>query len=120
MPDDCASARGAVRADAQSSDTAKGQRAWDGERMTKEGKLDLQAVNVFYKTPPFFDYVWVARKNLDPSLAEKVAAAFLKLNASDAEQKKILDLLSASKYVKANDGDYDKLRQAAIAAGLLK
>ncbi len=90
------------------------------ERMTKEGKLDLQQVNVFYKTPPFFDYVWVARKGLDPALAEKVAAAFLKLNANDAEQKKILDLLSATKYVKANDADYEKLRQAAIAAGLLK
>lgn len=90
------------------------------ERMTKEGKLDLQQVNVFYKTPPFFDYVWVARKGLDPALAEKVAAAFLKLNANDAEQKKVLDLLSATKYVKANDADYEKLRQAAIAAGLLK
>ncbi|GAC1445951.1 MAG: putative selenate ABC transporter substrate-binding protein [Pyrinomonadaceae bacterium] len=90
------------------------------ERMTKEGKLDPQQANVFYKTPPFFDYVWVARKSLDASLVEKVAAAFLKLNASDAEQRKVLDLLSATKYVKANDGDYEKLRQAAIAAGLLK
>lgn len=90
------------------------------ERMVKEGKLDPQQVKVFYKTPPFFDYVWVARGNLDPSQAEKVSAAFLKLNASDPEQKKVLDLLSASKYVKANDGDYDRLRQAATAAGLLK
>lgn len=90
------------------------------ERMTKDGKLDPQQVKVFYKTPPFFDYIWVARKGLDPSLADRVSNAFLKLNASDPEQKKVLDLLSASKYVKANDGDYERLRQAATAAGLLK
>lgn len=90
------------------------------QRMVKEGKLDPAQVRVFYTTPPFYDYVWAARKGLDPKLADAFTAAFLKLDANDPAQKTILDLLSATKYVKAEDGSYDKLRQAARDSGLLK
>jgi phosphonate transport system substrate-binding protein len=90
------------------------------ERMVKEGKLDATQVKVFYKTPAFFDYIWVARKGLDPKYSAAFTDSFLKLNAGDAEQKSILDALSAARYVRANDADYAKLRQAAKDAGLLK
>jgi len=90
------------------------------EKMTKEGKLDPQQVKVFYTTPPFFDYVWVARKGLNPKLSESFKAAFLKLNAGDAEAARVLALLNATRYIQANDSDYERLRQAAIDAGLLK
>jgi len=90
------------------------------QRMTKEGKLDPKQVRIFYTTPPFMDYVWAARKGLDPKLADAFSAALLKLSASDPAQKNLLDLLGATKYVKAEDASYDKLRQAAKEAGLLK
>lgn len=90
------------------------------ERMTKEGKLAPDSVRVFYTTPAFFDYLWAARKGLDPKLADRFADALLKLDASKADDKKVLDILSATKYVKASDADYEKLRQAARDAGLLK
>ena len=90
------------------------------EKMTKDGKLDPARVKVFYTTPPFFDYVWAARKGLDPRLAERFADAFLKLSADDPSQKQILDSLGARKYERANDSDYDRLRQAARDAGLMK
>src|SRR5215468_1232798 len=35
------------------------------QRMTSQGKVDPAKVRVFWTTPPFFDYVWVARKGLD-------------------------------------------------------
>jgi phosphonate transport system substrate-binding protein len=90
------------------------------QKMVADGKLDAKQVKVFYTTPPFFDYVWVARKTLDPSTALSFSSAMLKLHASDATQKAILELLNATSYVRAVDGDYDKLRQAATEAGLLK
>lgn len=90
------------------------------EKMTKEGKLDPGKVKVFYTTPPFFDYVWTARKGIDPQLAERFSNAFLKLSAGDATHKQLLDLLGATKYQRANNSDYDTLRQAARDAGLLK
>jgi phosphonate transport system substrate-binding protein len=90
------------------------------QKMVADGKLDAKQVTVFYTTPPFFDYVWVARKTLDPNIAESFSSALLKLQANDVSQKAILDLLNATSYVKAEDRNYDKLRQAATDAGLLK
>ena len=90
------------------------------ERMVKEGKLDPASVRVFYTTPPFFDYIWVARKGLDQESAEKFSAAFLKLSAAEPSQKSILNLLAATKYEPAADSDYDMLRRAARDAGLMK
>jgi phosphonate transport system substrate-binding protein len=89
-------------------------------RMIQEGKLSESQVRIFYTTPPFFDYVWAARKGLDPAIAKAFADAMLALDAGNAEQKTILDLLNASKYVKAADSSYGPLRQAAKDAGLLK
>jgi phosphonate transport system substrate-binding protein len=88
--------------------------------MLKSGKIAANQAKVFYTTPPFFDYVWAARKGLDPKLRDGFTAAFLKLDASNAENKVVLDLLNATKYVRAEDGSYDKLRQAARTEGLLK
>lgn len=90
------------------------------ERMTKEGKINDSQIRVFYTTPPFMDYVWAARNDLDPKLAEAFASALLKLDANQPEHKAILDFLSATKYVRAGDSSYDTLRQAARDAGLLK
>lgn len=90
------------------------------EKMTRDGKLDATRVRVFYTTPPFFDYIWASRKGLDSQVAEKFSAAFLKLSDVDESQKTILALLNATKYHRANNSDYDKLRQAAREAGLMK
>ena len=90
------------------------------EKMMKSGKLDPARIRVFYTTPPFIDYVWAARKGLDPQLAAKFSAAFLKLSPDDESAKPVLDLLNATRYERANDSDYDRLRRAALDAGLLK
>ena len=90
------------------------------ENMTKAGKISANQVRVFYTTPPFFDYVWVARKGLDPKLASAFSEAMLRLDGSNLQDKTVLDLLNATKYVRADNSDYDKLRQAATDEGLLK
>jgi len=90
------------------------------QKMVKDGKLDPAKAAVFYTTPPFLDYVWAARKGLDPKLVDSFTNAFLTLNANNPEQKAILEFLRAMKYVRAKDADYDRLRQAAKDAGLLK
>jgi len=88
--------------------------------MMKAGKITSDQVKVFYTTPAFFDYVWAARKGLDTKLSDAFAAAFLKLDASKPDDKVLLDLLNATKYVRAEDSSYDRLRQAAREEGLLK
>ena len=91
------------------------------ERLTKEGKVDPSKVRVFWTTPAFVDYVWVARKELDPAVARKVADAFLALDPARAEDRPILDLLSAKgRYLAVDVAAYGPLREAAVREGLLR
>jgi phosphonate transport system substrate-binding protein len=90
------------------------------QRLTGGGKVYPKAVRVFWTTPPFFDYVWVARKGLEPALAKSVGDAFQALDPANPEQKQILDALAATKYVPVEDASYDRLRLAARQAGLLR
>jgi phosphonate transport system substrate-binding protein len=90
------------------------------QRLTTTGKVDPAKVRIFWTTPPFLDYVWVARKGLDTKVSGAVANAFLALNDADPQQKQILEVLSAKKYLNADDASYDRLRQAAEQAGLLR
>ena len=89
------------------------------KKMLANGQLKPDAVRVFYTTPPFFDYVWVANKNLDPTIADSFAAAMKGLSPDNPDQKALLDLLNSKGYLTANDADYGKLRKAAQSAGLL-
>jgi phosphonate transport system substrate-binding protein len=91
---------------------------WDKLVQTK--KVDLDKVNVFWTTPPYVDYVWTARGDLDPGIQDKIVAAFLKLDYSNPAHKKLLDLHRTRKYIRANDADWKSVEDAAIAAGLLK
>jgi phosphonate transport system substrate-binding protein len=91
---------------------------WDKLVATK--KVDLSKVAVFYTTPPYVDYVWTARGDLDLGLQERITAAFLKLDYNNPEHRQLLDLHRTRKYIKANDADWKGIEEAAIAAGLLK
>ena len=91
---------------------------WDKLVTTK--KVDLSKVDVFYTTPPYVDYVWTARGDLDRGLQDRITAAFLKLDYNNPEHRQLLDLHRTKKYIKANDADWKGIEEAAIAAGLLK
>lgn len=91
---------------------------WDKLVQTK--KVDLTKVNVFWTTPPYVDYVWTARGDLDKGLQERIAAAFLKLDYGNPEHKRLLDLHRTKKYIKATDEEWKGIEEAAVAAGLLK
>lgn len=91
---------------------------WD--KLVQQKKVDLSRVRVFYTTPPYVDYVWTVRGDLDRGLQEKITAAFLTLDYANPEHRKLLDLHRTKKYIKANDADWKGTEEAAIAAGLLK
>jgi phosphonate transport system substrate-binding protein len=86
------------------------------QAMIADGKLDRAKVRVFYTTPPFVDYVWVARKDVDGAAREKFAKAFLALEPG--RDAKILEILRGDKFVEATDGEYDSLRRVATALKL--
>jgi phosphonate transport system substrate-binding protein len=91
------------------------------ERLVQDGKVDPSKVRVFWTTPPFVDYVWAARKDLDPSLRQKLAEAFLSLSPDNPAHRPILELLSAKgRYVPVDVAAYAPLREAALREGLLR
>ncbi len=90
------------------------------EKLVQTGKVDTNKVKVFWTTPPYVDYVWTARSELDPSLRDRIAAAFLKLKYDNPAHKKLLDLHRTKGYVPAKDEDWKGIEEAAKAAGFLK
>jgi len=91
---------------------------WD--KLVETKKVDLNKITVFWTTPPYVDYVWTARSDLDPGLRERITQAFLKLKYDNPEHKKLLDLHRTKGYIKAQDEDWKGTEEAAISAGLLK
>ncbi|MBI4245773.1 MAG: putative selenate ABC transporter substrate-binding protein [Candidatus Rokubacteria bacterium] len=91
---------------------------WD--KLVQQKKVDLAKVNVFYTTPPYVDYVWTTRGDLDRGLQERITSAFLTLDYNTPGHRRLLDLHRTKKYIKANDADWKGTEEAAIAAGLLK
>lgn len=91
---------------------------WD--KLVQQKKVDQGKVGVFYTTPPYVDYVWTVRGDLDKGIQDKIVAAFLKLDYANPEHRRLLDLHRTKKYIKANDADWKGIEEAATAAGLLK
>jgi phosphonate transport system substrate-binding protein len=90
------------------------------QKLVQQKRVDLTRVHVFHTTPPYVDYVWTARGDLDQGLLDKITAAFLKLDDSNLEHRRLLELHRTKKYIRADDADWKGIEQAAIEAGLLK
>ena len=89
-------------------------------KLVDKKKIDTKKTHVFWTTPPYVDYVWVARGGVPEEIREKFKQALLKLDYSKPEDKKVMDLQRTRKFIPAKDSDWDGIRKAAIAAGLLK
>ena len=90
------------------------------EKMLAEKKIDTTQVRVFYTTPPYFDYNWTVRGDLDPALINKLRQAFLDLDPKNPEQAEILKLQRAAKFIPTKVENYAGIETAAKSAGLLK
>ena len=88
--------------------------------LVDEKKIDPAKVRVFYTTPPFHDYNWTVRGDLDPALVRKIEAAFLALDPKDPRDRALLDLQRASRFVETRPENYREIEEAAESAGLLK
>ncbi|HEY5637459.1 MAG TPA: putative selenate ABC transporter substrate-binding protein [Burkholderiales bacterium] len=91
---------------------------WD--KLIEKDDPNAKAVKVLATTPPYYDYNWTVRGNLDPALIKKLTAAFLKLDPANPAHKEILDLQRATKFVATKPENYKGIEDAARSAGLLK
>ena len=89
-------------------------------KLLEEKKISADEVKVFYTTPPYYDYNWTVRGNLDPSIIAKLRDAFLALDAKNPEHQEILKLQRTTRFIPTKPENYKNIEEAARSAGLLK
>ncbi len=91
---------------------------WD--KLVQAKNPNALKLRVLASTPPYYDYNWTVRGDLDPALVKKLSAAFLKLDPANPADKAILDLQRASRFIPTKASNYDGIENAARSAGLIK
>ena len=91
---------------------ALNEAVWD--KAVEEGKVDTSQVRVLQTTPPYYDYNWTIRGDVEQEFGagfiEKVRQALLEI---DGEQQEILDLFSAQEFIESNNDNYDAILEIA-------
>jgi phosphonate transport system substrate-binding protein len=90
------------------------------QKLVDEKKVNPAVVRVFYTTPGYYDYNWSVRTDMSAELKKKITDAFLSLDPKNPEDKVILDLQRASKFIPTKAENYTAIEAAAQNAGLLK
>ncbi len=89
------------------------------KKFVSESKVDTKAVDVFYTTPPYFNYNWSVHADMPADLRAKVTQALLDLDANTPEGKEILLLNRATRYIPTSPENYKGIEAAGKSAGLL-
>ncbi|HLO12191.1 MAG TPA: putative selenate ABC transporter substrate-binding protein [Pseudoneobacillus sp.] len=90
------------------------------ESAVKEGKVDVNKVEVFYKTPSYYDYHWVINKVDDKygeGTRDKVLEALL---AMTSDQNKILEIFQTDKFIETKNENYAAIEDVAKKLGIIK
>jgi phosphonate transport system substrate-binding protein len=89
------------------------------KKFVNENKVDTKAVDVFYTTPPYFNYNWTVHQDMPADLRKKIQKALFDLDPAVPEHAEILKLNRATRYVDTKPENYKGLESAARSAGLL-
>ena len=90
------------------------------EKLVKSNKVDTAKVVVIYTTPPYFDYNWTVRGGLSPTLVKKLTDAFLALDPAKPQDKALLDLQRASRFIPTKVENYKTIEAVGRKVGILK
>lgn len=101
---------------------ALNEQVWDSR--VKAGEVDTSKVIVIWRSPSYFDYHWVLHPNVardfGADMVEKIKETFLKLNPEATEQKAILDLFGAQKFIATENMNYASIEAVARDIGKIK
>jgi phosphonate transport system substrate-binding protein len=88
-------------------------------KFVADNKVDTKAVDVFFTTPPFFNYNWSVHADMPAEQREKLKKALLDLDMATPEGKEILQLNRATRYISTSPDNYKGLEAAGRSAGLI-
>ncbi|NEP36982.1 putative selenate ABC transporter substrate-binding protein [Moorena sp. SIO3B2] len=88
------------------------------------GNVDLKKVELIWRTPAYYDYHWVinpkVKERYGDDFVERVQAALLKLDPNVPEQKQILDLFGATKFISTKNDNYSDIEAIGRKIGKIK
>ena len=89
-----------------------------------DDRVDVGEVQVLHTTPPYFDYNWSVRGDLDETFGDgftnRLQAALLSLDPSEDSDREILDLFHAQGFVPSNDENYREIEKVARGLGIIQ
>lgn len=92
---------------------------WD--KAVEEGNADLSKVRELAITPPYFDYNWTVRGDMDEKFGdgftERVQQAILSI---DEEEGEILELFSTETFIESENSNYDAIQDVAESLGIVE
>jgi phosphonate transport system substrate-binding protein len=101
---------------------ALNEQVW--EARVKSGDVDTSKVIVIWRTPPYYDYHWVVRpdveQNFGAGFIARVKQAFLALDAANPTHKEILDLFGAQKFIETKNENYADIEAVGREIGKIK
>jgi phosphonate transport system substrate-binding protein len=90
----------------------------------ESGEVDLNKVQVVWRTPAFYDYHWVIRPDVveryGEDFIERVTQAFTQLDVNNPDHAEILDLFSAEKFIVTQNGNYIEIETIGREIGKIK
>lgn len=101
---------------------AVNEKVWLKRLQAKE--VDPNKVQVIWRSPAYYDYHWVinpqVKQRYGDDFVKKVQNAFLKLDPKVPEQKEILDLLQANKFIPTQNSNYAQIEAVGREIGKIK
>jgi phosphonate transport system substrate-binding protein len=91
----------------------------------QDGEVDESKVAVFYTTPPYYDYHWVARPDLDDEFGagttQKIVDAMLAIDpANGGIEADIYKAFEESKFIATENANYDAIEAIGRELGLIE
>jgi phosphonate transport system substrate-binding protein len=101
---------------------ALNEQVW--EARVKGGEVDTSKVIVIWRTPPYYDYHWVVRPDVEQKFGagfiERIKRAFMALDATNPAHKEILDLFGAQKFIETKNENYADIEAIGREIGKIK
>jgi phosphonate transport system substrate-binding protein len=101
---------------------ALNEQVWQSR--VESGEVDLDRVQVIWRTPSYYDYHWVIHPDVQErygvGFTERVQAAFLKLDANMPAHREILDLFSAEEFIPTQNANHAQIEEIGRQIGKIK
>lgn len=98
------------------------EKVW--EDRLQDGKVDQDKVTMIWQSPTYYDYHWVihpqVKERFGDDIIKKAQDAILKLDPKVPEQKEILDLFKAEKFIKTQNSNYANIEAIGRKIGKIK